>query len=118
MLSLSDNNQTDIIEVLTPPPARNLDDLLNNYNPYFEHMVGQIYPTKIQLNEANSFDTGAPFLDLNLSVYNDIVSSKIDDKPNYFNFIKVNFQFLDGDVPWSQSYGVYISQLIRFASVF
>ena len=27
----------------------------------------------------------------------------------------VNFQFLDGDVPRSLSYGVYISQLIRFA---
>ena len=27
----------------------------------------------------------------------------------------VNFPFLDGDVPRSTSYGVYISQLIRFA---
>ena len=26
----------------------------------------------------------------------------------------VNFPFLDGDVPRSSSYGVYISQLIRF----
>ena len=29
----------------------------------------------------------------------------------------VNFPFLDGDVPRSPSYGVYISQLIRFARV-
>ena len=29
----------------------------------------------------------------------------------------VNFPFLDGDVPRSTSYGVYISQLIRFARV-
>ena len=27
----------------------------------------------------------------------------------------VNFPFLDGDVPRRPSYGVYISQLIRFA---
>ena len=27
----------------------------------------------------------------------------------------MNFPFLDGDVPRSTSYGVYISQLIRFA---
>ena len=27
----------------------------------------------------------------------------------------VNFPFVDGDVPHSTSYGVYISQLIRFA---
>ena len=49
-------------------------------------MVGQIYPTELQLNKANSFDTDAPFLDLNLSKTNDIVSSKIYDKPFYFNF--------------------------------
>ena len=36
---------------------------------------------------------------------------------NTFNFEIVNFQFLDGDVPPSPSYGVYISQLIRFARV-
>ena len=43
-------------------------------------MVGQIYPTELQLNKANSSDTEAPFLDLNLSITNGIVSSKIYDK--------------------------------------
>ena len=33
------------------------------------------------------------------------------------DFDIVNFPFLDGDVPRRASYGVYISQLIRFASV-
>ena len=32
-----------------------------------------------------------------------------------FDFDIVNFPFLDGDVPRRASYGVYISQLIRFA---
>ena len=44
-----------------------------------------------------------------------IVSSKIYDKQNYFNFEIVNSPFLDGDAPRFPSYGVYISQLIRFA---
>ena len=43
--------------------------------------------------------------------------SKIYDKRDDFNFEIVNFPFLDGDVPCSPSYGVYISQLIRFARV-
>ena len=86
-------------------------------NPYFEQMVGKIYPTELQLNKANSSDTEAPFLDLNLSITNGIVSSKIYDKQDDFNFEIVNFPFLDGDVPRSPSYGVYISQLIRFARV-
>ena len=73
-------------------------------------MVGQIYPTELQLNKAKSLDTEAPFLDLNLSITNGIVSSKIYDKRDNFNFEIVNFPFLDGDVPRSPSYGVYISQ--------
>ena len=80
-------------------------------------MVGQIYPTELQLNKANSSDTEAPFLDLNLSITNGIVSSKIYDKRDDFNFEIVNFPFLDRDVPRSPSYGVYISRLIRFARV-
>ena len=42
---------------------------------------------------------------------------KIYDKRDDFDFDIVNFPFLDGDVPRSASYGVYISQLIRFARV-
>ena len=97
MLSLSDNNQTDIIEAFNST-SRYLDDLLNIDNPYFEQMVGQIYPTKLQLNDRNSSDTEAPFLDLNLSITNGIVSSKIYDKQDDFNFEIVNFSFLDGDL--------------------
>ena len=65
----------------------------------------------------NSSDTEAPFLDLNLSITNGMVSSKIIDKRDDFSFEMVNFPFLDGDVPRSSFYGVYISQLIRFARV-
>ena len=57
-------------------------------------MVGQIYPTELQLNKANSSDTEAPFLDLNLSITNRIASSKIYDKWDDFNFEIVNFPFL------------------------
>ena len=45
------------------------------------------------------------------------MSSKIYDKRDDFDFDIVNFPFLDGDVPRRSCYGVYISQLIRFAPV-
>ena len=93
MLSLSDNNQTDIIEAFNST-SRYLDDLLNIDNPYFEQMVGQIYPSELQLNKANSSDTEAPFLDLNLSITNCIVSSKIYYKWDDFNFEIENSPFL------------------------
>ena len=107
----ADNNQTEIIEAFNST-SRYLDDLLNIDNPYFEQMVGQIYPTELQLNKTNFSDTKAPFLDLNLSMTNGSVSSEIYDKRDDFNFEIVNFPFLDGDVLRSLSYGVYISQLI------
>ena len=114
MFSLPDNNQTDIIEALNST-SRYLDDLLNIDKPYFKQMVGQIYATELQLNKTNSSDTEAPFLVLNLSITKGIVSSKIYDKRDDFIFQIVNFTFLDRDVPRSPSYGVYISQIIRFA---
>ena len=77
-------------------------------------MVKQIYPPELQLNKANNTDTEAPFLDLHLSISNGFVSY---DKRDDFDFDIVNFPFLDGDVPRRASYGVYISQLIRFARV-
>ena len=97
MLSLSNNKQADIIEAFNST-SRYLDDLLNIDNPYFEQMVGHLYPTELQLNKANSSDTEAPFFGLNLSITNGIVSSKIYDKPDNFNFEIVNFLFLGGDV--------------------
>ena len=47
-------------------------------------MVGQTYPTEIQLNETNSSDTEAPFLNLKLSITNGIISSKIYFKRGEF----------------------------------
>ena len=77
-------------------------------------MVSQIYHSELQLNKANTSYTEDAFLDLHLSISYDIVSTQIYDKRDDFDFEIVNFPFLDGDVPRSTSYGVYISHLIRF----
>ena len=106
--------QADIIDVFNTA-SRYLDDTFNIDNVYFDTMVSPIYHSELQLNKANTSDTEATFLDLHLSISNDIVSTKIYDKRDDFDFEIVNFLFLDGDVPRSTSYGVYISQLIRFA---
>ena len=70
-----------------------------------------------QLNKASVSDSEASFLDLHLSISDGFVKTKIYDKRDGFDFDIVNFPFVDGDVPRSTSYGVYISQLIRFARV-
>ena len=117
MNDLSNDNQADIIKAFNSK-SRNLDDLLNIDNPYLEGMVSQSYPPELQLNKANTLDTDAPFLDLHLSISNGFVSSKLYDKRDAFDFdIIVNFPCLDDDFPCCPSYGVYISQLFRFARV-
>ena len=78
MASLSYNKEAEIIQAFNFT-SRYLDDLLNIDNPYFENMVGRIYPSELQLNKANASDTEAPFLDLHLSISNGFVSSKIYD---------------------------------------
>ena len=114
MMSLSDDKQVDVIDAFKTT-SRYLDYILNINNVYFDSIVGQVYPSELQLNKANTSDTEAAFLDLHLSISNDIVSTTIYDKREDFDFEIVNFPFLDGDVPRSTFYGVYISQLIRFA---
>ena len=116
MKYLSNDNQAHTIKAFNST-SRYLDGLLNIDNPYFEGMVNQIYPPELQLNKANTSDTEAPFFNLHLSISNGFVSSRMYDKRDDFDFDIVNSPFLDGDVPRRPSYGVYISQLIRFARV-
>ena len=56
-------------------------------------MVSQIYPSELQLNIANTSYTEAAFLDLHLSISKNIVSTKIYDKRDDFDFEIVNFHF-------------------------
>ena len=106
--------QADVIDAFNTT-SRYLVNILNINNVYFDNMVSQIYPSELQLNKANTFDTKAAFLNLHLSISNDIVPTKIYDKLADFDFEIVISQFFDGDVPRSTFYGVYISQLDRFA---
>ena len=75
MMSFSDDKQADVIDAFNIT-SRYLVDTLNINNVYFENMASQIYSSELQLNKANTSDTEAAFLDLHLSISNDIVSTK------------------------------------------
>ena len=70
--ALSREDQAGIIEAFNCT-SRYIDDLLNIDNIYFEHMVDRIYAAELQLNKANSSNTEALFLNLNLSISNGMV---------------------------------------------
>ena len=93
-MSLFDDKQAYINDDFNTT-SRYLDDILNSNNVYFDNMVSQMYmyPSELQLNEANSSDTTATFLDLHLSISNDIVSTKVYGKRDDFDFEIVIFPF-------------------------
>ena len=111
MVSLSDDYQSEVIEAFSST-SRYLDDPLNIDNHFFNH----IYPSERQLNKVNVSDSEVLFLDLHLSISDGFVKTKIYVKRDDIDFDIVNFPFLD-DVPRWTSYGVYFSELIRFARV-
>ena len=76
MMSLSDDKQADVIDALNTT-SRYLDDILNINDVYFDNMVSQIYPSELQMNKANTSDTEATFLNLHLTISNDIISNRI-----------------------------------------
>ena len=74
-----------------------------------------VLQTKRAFTDANTSDKGTSFGDLNIKIIGSDVHTSIYDKRDDFGFPIVNFPWLSGDVPRLSSYGVYISQLVRFA---
>ena len=90
MMSLSDDKQTDIIDAFNTT-SKYLDDSLKINNVYFDTKVCQIDPSELQIDKTNTSGTETVFLDLHLSITNDIVSTTINDKRDDFDFEIVNF---------------------------
>ena len=94
--------QSDSIEAFNNT-YRYVDDIFNIDNPFFDTLFSFIYPKELRLNKTNESKFSAPFLDLDLSIDNGIISSKIYDKLDKFDFAIVNYPYLDGDVPRATS---------------
>ena len=92
MTSLSDDKQADIIDAFNTT-SRYFDGILNINDIYFDKMVSEIYPSELQYNKDNTSVTKAAFLDLHLSISNNIVYTKIYDNCGDFDFQFVSFQF-------------------------
>ena len=95
---------------------RYIDDVLSINNPEFENYLGQMYPAELEIKDTTESTTSASYLDLLLSIGRDgQLHISIYDKRDDFNFHITNFPFLSSNIPSSPAYGVFISQLIRYA---
>ena len=114
MSDLQKSKRFDLIDMLNDT-SRYLDDIFTIDKPEFEKHIPDIYPAELQLNKANTSDKETSFLDLNIKVIDNDIHTSVYDKRDDFGFPIVNFPWLSGDVPRLPSYGIYISQLVRFA---
>ena len=82
----------------------------------FAEFVPLIYPPELEIKETTDTASSASFLNLYLE-FDDSgqLSTKIYDKRYDFNFKNINFPNICSNIPASPAYGVYISQLIRYA---
>ena len=95
---------------------RYIDDVLSLSNPSFGNYLHQIYPDELNIKNTTDTNHSASYLDLMLKIdHNKVLTTKLYDKRDDFDFSIVNFPFLDSNIPSSPAYGVYMSQLIRYA---
>ena len=76
-----------------------------------------IYPSDMVLKNTNISANKSTFLDLTISIYRQRFLYYSWDKRRDFSFQVVNYPNLSGNIPSSQSYGVYTSQLVRFCEI-
>ena len=97
--------------------SRYMDDVLSIYNPDFEKYLGQMYPPELEIKDTTESYNSASYLNLLLSIGRDgQLRTSLYDKRDDFNFHITNFPFLSSNIPSSPAYGVFISQLIRYAA--
>ena len=97
---------------------RYIGDLIVFNNKKFLDYLKEIYPSHGQLTveKANKSDHLADYLDLTFIIDSGgKLSTRLYDKRDDFDFHIVNFPFFSSNIPSGPSYGVYISQLIRYA---
>ena len=90
---------------------RYIDDVLSINNSRFAEFLPLIYPSELEVKETTDTTSSSSFLDL----YSGQLSTKIYDKRGDFNFKIINFPNMCSNIPASPAYGVYVSQLIRYA---
>ena len=93
-----------------------MDDLIVFNNKQFLDCLKEIYLCQLTVEKANKSDHLADYLDVTFIIDGGgKLSTRLYDKRDDFDFHIVNFPFLSSNIPSSPSYGVYSSQLIRYA---
>ena len=96
---------------------RYIDDLIVfNNKEFLDYLKEILYPSELTVEKANKSDHLVDYLDLTFIINSGgKLSTRLYDKCDDFDFHILNFPYLSSNIPSGPSYGVYISQLIRYA---
>ena len=94
---------------------RYLNDVLFLKNTKFAEYLEFIYPRELEIKETTETEASSSDLDCYLYIDNGKLATRLYDKRDDFNIPIVNFLFLSSNIPSAPAYGVYVSQLIRYA---
>ena len=94
---------------------RYIDDVLALKNTKFAEYLEFIYPRELEIKEKAETAASSSCLDCNLYIDNGKLTTRFYDEWDDFNFPICNFPFLSSNIPSAPAYGVYVSQLIRYA---
>ena len=89
------------------------------YNVDFGNYISAIYPPELQLTDTSTSSTEVCYLDTHIKTGDTTTPFRISiyDKRDDFTFQIVNFPHMDSNIPANPAYGVYISQLVRYARI-
>ena len=94
---------------------RYIDDVLSLKNTKFAEYLEFIYPRELEIKETTETSASSSYLDCYFYIDNGKLTTRLYDKRDDFNFPIVNFPFPSSNIPSAPAYGVYVSQLIRYA---
>ena len=114
---LIESNDSKSLEKLTNI-FRFQDDLFSvNDDGLFENVLGDIYPEEMKISKTNISSSKCSYLDLLVSIYKGKFRIKLFDKRDDYKFKVFSYPYLEGNIPETRSYGIFISQLVRFCSI-
>ena len=95
---------------------RYIDDLISFNNKRFKEFISDIYLKELTISKTTESTSIASYLNLLfIRDKSNNITTKLYDKHDAFGFHIVNFPFMSINIPSAPAYGVYASQLIRYA---
>ena len=101
--------------IVALPGLLYIDEVLSLNNTKFAEYLEFIYPRELEIKETTETAASSSYLDCYLYIDNGMLTTRLYDRRDDFNFPIVNFPFLSSNIPSAPAYGVYVSQLIRNA---